>query len=360
MTMSESIDWERLARYVSGEASAAESAEVTRWMADDASHRELVASLERRWQSSGSPIEVDVDVAWSRLAARLPATGPEKVRVIPISRPPVPLARRLLPLAAAVVLAAGLGVAWYAVGGRGRASSGRAVAAGTIEERTGTGERRSLDLPDGSRVVLGVRSSVRATVATSARDVYLEGEALFTVRHDAARPFRVHAAGVVTEDLGTAFAVRAYPGDSAVRVAVTEGEVNLRREGETAGAGAVLRPRDVALLGREGSPEIRRDQPVDRVLAWSRGELIFDDTPLSAVIAEVERWYDVDVQLSDPSLASKHLTAEFRGEALDDVLNVIAVSLELRVERSGRNVVLRPGGRALIAPAAPHRVEAAG
>jgi ferric-dicitrate binding protein FerR (iron transport regulator) len=64
---------------------------------------------------------------------------------------------------------------------------------------------------------------------TSTREVFLEGQAFLRVRHDSTRPFVVNAGGTRAIDLGTAFEVRAYPNEG-VRVAVTEGVVEVRRE----------------------------------------------------------------------------------------------------------------------------------
>ena len=81
--------------------------------------------------------------------------------------------------------------------------------------------------------MLNAESRLRypADFGATARDVELVGEGYFEVVHDSTRPFRVHAGGSVTEDLGTHFVVRAYPELRHVDVAVTEGLVSLHREG---------------------------------------------------------------------------------------------------------------------------------
>src|SRR5690349_5983425 len=87
------------------------------------------------------------------------------------------------------------------------------------EFATGRGQRATIRLVDGSRVELGYASTLRVRqIDGGRRELFLEGEAVFDVVHDESRPFIVHAANATTEDLGTVFSVRAYPGDSAVRV----------------------------------------------------------------------------------------------------------------------------------------------
>lgn len=68
------------------------------------------------------------------------------------------------------------------------------------------------------------------------------------------------------------------------------------------------------------------------------GELIFDNAPFREVIIQLERQYDLQVELSDSTFLSRHLTAGFGKEPVDDVLYTIALSLDLRYRRSGRTV----------------------
>jgi transmembrane sensor len=268
--------------------------------------------------------------------------------------------------AAAIVVIAGTTIVWRRIARQPDGSLGSSAAVAS-SQRTGPGERRVIALPDGSQATLGAASELRLGDGFAAgrgggvRDVFLRGEAIFAVRHDPRRSFRVHAGGAVAEDIGTSFGVRAYPGERGVRVAVSEGSVSLRREGSDSAAAAVLRARDVGRLSDTGDAIVAHGQSVERLLAWASGELAFDDAPLAEVLPELERWYDVEIRLGDPGLGARHLTATFHGEGIDEVLRVVSMSLELRVERQGRVVTLHPAGSPAMQemrPAAPRRVEA--
>ena len=80
---------------------------------------------------------------------------------------------------------------------------------------------------------------------------------------------------------------------------------------------------------------------VASALAWTRGELMFDDSPLSEVLPAIERRFDVTVT-ADPALAGRRLTARFTAQSLDDVLTALRVALGVRVVISGRTVSLTP------------------
>jgi len=178
---------------------------------------------------------------------------------------------------------------------------------------TGPGRHRAIALADGSRIALN--GDTRLTMsAGDERAIQLErGEALFTVRHDAARPFSVTVAGATISDVGTVFNVVRDQG--ATRVSVAEGVVlwNPTREAVRLGAGQRLRAED-------GSPTLEL-APVDvaAVGGWARGWLSYDGTPLRTVAADVSRALGVEVTVS-PMAAGRPVRGVLR---LDGGANVV-------------------------------------
>jgi ferric-dicitrate binding protein FerR (iron transport regulator) len=346
--MSDQLEWDRLARYVSGEADAGERQEVERWASADPRNRATLDAAQRRWQASLEPGAWDVDRAWNRVQAKLHDRPPV---VLPFAVPAGTsrawlTAMRLIPLAAAAVIVLLVGI-WKRDLILGLTDSAPQVATGSQVLESPVGEQRSFDLPDGSTVLLGAASTLRldARFGVDSREVHLEGQAFLRVTHDAARPFVVIAGGTRTVDLGTAFEVRAYPSE-AIRVVVTEGSVEVRREQGNAEPVAVLQAGDVARVGT-GTADVLRQQDVDRLLGWMRGELSFNDAPLSEVARELERWFNVDCRIENQDISDLHLTVSFRiGESLEEILNVVGLALSsqgVRAERAGRTVTFRSG-----------------
>jgi transmembrane sensor len=372
--MIENADWERLARYLAGECTPSDRAEIERWIAASPERRELVASMERPWASASRARErVDVDGAWARLRQELPnAARRAPSDSVDIFGAPLPehasrspwVARVAGIAAAAVIIVGGALVLRNVFDADGRGSDSVAIAPAT-EVRTAAGERRTLRLPDGSEVTLGVASRMKidSSFGRQYRDVLLEGEALFRVTHDSAKAFRVWVGGAVAVDLGTEFVVRAYPETDEVRVGVTEGAVGFARRGGSPWEVAVLHARDIGLLKDTArTATVRHDQDMSRLLAWTTGSLVFDNTPLSQVALELSRWYDVNVRVADPVLANRLLTVTFAPqEQLDEVLRVIGLQFDARVEREGRVITFRPNAGATIdirraSPSAPTEV----
>jgi len=322
-----------LERYLAGDASAGEAQAVRDWLAEDppAEHAALLEDLRliRRVVANRVP-DTSVEGAWAKASKSL--------------RP----SRRFLMavIAAAAVVVAVVG-GWAVLG---RAPAWREVS-------TAVGHRTVVRLRDGTQITLAPKSRLRYTAdyGKAQRDVYLDGEAYFQVTLDTHHPFRVHTARSITEDLGTAFVVRAYVEQPTTEVVGAEGRVALWRADTSrtsaalearpdARPGLVLAARDLGRLDADGGVTLRRGIDVARQLAWTSGVLAFDGAPLRDVVLTLGRWYNVDVHLesADSALGARRLTATFTNESIDRVVERIALTLGLRVERGpGSVVVLR-------------------
>lgn len=338
--MNNDIDWIELANHLAGRVPSDDGAALERWMGDDPRRQRIIEGLREVWEQSGAirtPAgEVDVQAGWRTVERRLGAS----LRPGRMARGRAAIRRALpavLRTAAAVLITAGAA----AIVARGNHRP-RAVAIREI--RTDKGQRAEFRLDDGSRVVLGADSRLRwgTTLGSGPRDVYLEGQALFDVAHDVVRPFRVHAGAAVAEDIGTAFVVRAYADDPRVVVAVTQGVVALEHERHQRSSRTVLRAGDVGTLAADAPPTVRRDVDVQPYLAFSTGRLVFDHTPVPEALRELQRWYDVQVILTDSTLARETVSASFTDEGLSDIVAMLAASLDARVVWHGRTARLSP------------------
>ncbi len=347
--MTDTFNWQLLAAYLSGEGSADERAAVEAWIAAEPGRAALVAGLGDVWRHSARPRDeappVDVAAAHERLRARVATLhGAAKSRRTLALAPPTPHRSHRTALA----YAAGLTIAMALVT--------IVLHAPGIPDReftTARGERVTIRLADGTRVTLGAASRLRiprAYAHDGARDVALEGEALFTVHHDPSHPFVVRVAHGMVRDVGTTFAVQAYPEDATARVAVAEGQVSITRRGNRWGGvhgthqAEPLTQGDLAIVS-DTSVAVIHGADVGALTSWAQGQLVFKDTPLRDVVAELGRWYAVDVRLADPRLAVLRLTASFDTESLPEALRVISLALNLRAERAGDTVTFHSASR---------------
>lgn len=329
--LSDSPDWQLIDRYLAGESSPEERAFVQAWIDARPGRAETLASL--RTSNRAPKDQWDVGAAWSRFSQRV---QPPLVRELPVRRAGSTMIWRI---AALIVIAVGLPAAWMV------ARRARPVAPLAMREVfTLNGQRTTITLDDGSRVSLNGASHLRydAAFGKKHRDVYLDGEAFFEVSHDASRPFRVHAHAALAEDLGTKFTVSAYPDQPSVEVAVSEGLVALGRD-SVAGAQPVrLSADDVGVLAESGAPTVTHSASLDRYTGWTGGSLVLDGVSLRRATAELQRWYDVDITITDSALAARPVVARFHGESAQRAIEALSLALGARVDRRGSTYVISP------------------
>ncbi|MBV8501566.1 MAG: FecR domain-containing protein [Paucibacter sp.] len=186
---------------------------------------------------------------------------------------------------------------------------------------TRVGEQQNVLLDDGSRMVLNTNTQVHVKMGTQERSIRVDkGEALFEVAKDSRRPFVVRAAGSEVVAVGTVFSVRLGAGaaqpEDAVAVTLVEGRVTVRPAGGLLSAGAApaqpisMQAGDqVRLVKAQDRPydvtTAHLDKPdVERLVAWKRGEVVFDDVSLSEAVGEMNRYSKTRLVLRDDAILS--------------------------------------------------------
>ena len=203
---------------------------------------------------------------------------------------------------------------------------------------TQTGERRSFALPDGSTAFLNADSALSVYFTPTERRLRLfRGQGIFTVAHDAARPFVVEAEGGITRALGTVFDVDIRPRD--VAVTVLEGTVGISTDpfADTVVAGLDHRVTYVAGM----PPSHAEPVDADSETAWRRGKMIFNGRPLGDVIGEMERYRGGRIVVVGDGLRALPVTGLFDLDETDAVLEVIEQTLPVRVTRLPFLTVIR-------------------
>jgi ferric-dicitrate binding protein FerR (iron transport regulator) len=314
------FDWDLFLHYRANECTATERERFERWLAADPDRRRMA----------------DATIIAAERMAR-----PHRPLRLPRSRS---VTARWPTLVAAGVIGVVVGLGSWQLTLRDHAHAASTLAREHVIA-TRAGERADAQLPDGSHVILGPASTLRYAAAlltggAQSRDVALTGEAFFEVVHDTAHPFRVHTRGTTTEDVGTAFDLRAYETDSAVRIVVASGAVSVRA---IAHPSPLVLPRGtIGVVDPAGDVRITSHVAIDRYLAWTKGQLVFTNTPLPVAVLELGRWFDLDIRLGAPQLAPRSLTATFADDPVPDVLHALEESLDVKAIVDGHTVRLDP------------------
>src|SRR5207247_4445006 len=123
------------------------------------------------------------------------------------------------------------------------------------------------------------------------------------------------AGGSLSRVVATRFDVRVLNNEHFVRVVVTHGQVRFARA-QSADPGPLLAAGDLARLGVKGDPKVTRAADTTRLVSWTRGTLVFNRTPMREALAELSRWYDVDLSVASGSADDRTFTATLTDQSL--------------------------------------------
>lgn len=353
---------EVLIRHLAGIASPRSDEALRRWIEEDPAFAEHAARVRAAWQEASVVDEqYDPEPALTRVLARIDrGVGDTPPGPRPVARSPVRTARRRPGAAPALAPGGGASIAarpvrsarpsrlwlrWAAVAVlvAGATSWGWHVLRGPelVTRATTAGQRATLRLGDGSVVLLGPETELRfpARFRGASRDVWLRGTAYFNVTRDN-RPFTVLAGGTITRVLGTRFVVRAHDNDARVEVIVEEGRVAVRRDTAPETAAAVVSQGQLARVPERGAAEVVDGADIDALLSWTEGRVVFTAQPLAEVVRELQRWYGQRIRIADPHVRERRVTLSFEDASLDEILEVLAASLALRIESEAGGIAL--------------------
>lgn len=229
----------------------------------------------------------------------------------------------------ALLLALGIRMAWAPSTNRNVLNT----ATGSLYT-TANGQRATVTLADGTRVLLNVgsRLDVPTNYGITTRELRLSGEAHFSVKQSQGVPLTVTAGSGTAKVLGTEFVVRHYATDTATIIAVHEGKVAVQSTVLTANQEVFVR----------GSSLTEVQTANANRFSFAKGQLILDGGPLRDAIPELNRWYNVDIRLGDLALGNERLAWKSPDGSISDLVSILELAMPVRVERSGRTITLYP------------------
>jgi transmembrane sensor len=204
------------------------------------------------------------------------------------------------------------------------------------------GATRAIRLADGTQVRLNAASTLRVSLGAEARRVALgDGEAAFDVTHDPRRPFLIRVGDSQVRVVGTEFDLRHRSGET--ELTVRRGVVEVRP-----GEGAAQPVRVVAgeqLAHRDGAATTRVEAvDPDEAFAWTEGQLIYRDRPLSEVAADLSRRFGRPVMMADARTGEIRFTGVLVTDSEAAVIRRLESFAPVKAEQTPEGIVLRRTG----------------
>jgi ferric-dicitrate binding protein FerR (iron transport regulator) len=311
-----------LIKYLLGEATAAEKVEVEAWLAATIENQAYFIRFRTVWERSkalAATEDVDVNAAWKLFQKRIHAPAKYATPLFLLGRWRV---------AALVLLAVGISLITY-VGLKDKPVP-------VLTAQTGNTVRKDT-LSDGSMITLNKNSTLtypeRFTKDT--RSVALKGEAFFRITPDKNKPFIITVNDVRIKVVGTSFNVRSENGLTEVIVAT--GIVQVQKGNKV----VALRPNEKAVVRPQDSIITKEEETAQLYQYYESREFVCDNTPLWKLVAVLNKAYDTTIVIGRPELRNLPLTTTFPNESLDRILQIISLTFNIEVEKTGTSIILK-------------------
>lgn len=186
------------------------------------------------------------------------------------------------------------------------------------------GKRFKIQLSDGTSVQLNAGTSLKYPVkflTGEKRQVFLNGEAFFSVTKDAEHPFIVNSENLNVEVFGTEFNVSAYPEDTDTEVVLVEGSVGMYNNSQTIKEATMLKPGTKGALNKENRSISTKKVNTQTYTSWMQGGLFFRNMPFKNIAKKIERQYNMKVVITNKQLEDETFNGNFNEEPIETILS---------------------------------------
>lgn len=314
-------------KYLSGGANEQEKAKILEWVRSDSSNAQFFSSLKHAWSLKSA----------EELAKE------EPVKSVPFSKEYIrengPATKRLLGVRRGFFIATALSVAALFVlffslhlSMKAKIESYKSEITFLLsqtdaqyEYSTPYGVKGRVELPDGSNVWLnsGSKISFPPKFEGEYREISFSGEGYFEVVSNPSKPMQIELnSGHKVNVLGTTFNLSSYNNDSMISLLLIKGEVNVKSPAK--GELLKVKPNEKLIIDLPAGKHLK-EMPKEFLptIGWKSGWLVFEETPLEEVFKKMERWYGQKIEVRDPAVLSKRLTAKFHEESAHQVLDLM-------------------------------------
>jgi ferric-dicitrate binding protein FerR (iron transport regulator) len=344
MEMSNTEYWDLLAKYFQGEASEQEKALLFAWKEEHPDNKAMFDNLKKVWKAVDKPADSyapDIEKGWQKFqsTARIPREHAAKEEITEASEKPQARTIRLQPWTyltrvAAVILVL-VGVVYVV-----KMSLKKELVTVTLATQH---EKQTFYLPDSSQIVLNKHSLLTYNSDFNEQDrvVHLTGEAFFEVKKAAGKTFTIHSGNTLTTVLGTSFTVSTQEGRTVVKVLT--GKVAFSSKDNPEATRVLLTPGLKAI--ETGNGQISKSEIQDEnFLAWKDNRLTFNNTSMKEVVATLESFFGVPIEVTDTRLLGCRFTGTYDNPSLQEIIDVLVVSVDLTYsQKNGQYVFFGPG-----------------
>jgi transmembrane sensor len=331
MNQDQTID-DLLAKFLADETDTHESDTISEWIIASEDNQKTFDHSKIIWDGAKNQQKVDVDAAWTKLniAKKTGIESTDNQEIKPIVK--LNWMSNFLKIAAVLVVLFGL---WFV--------AAKKFTTPQNDVLTFNSGSQSIEkiLPDGTNILLSKNSKITypKSFEGDTREINLTGEGFFDVHHDAAHPFIIHTQGTDVRVLGTSFNVRAY--DAQVQVLVKIGRVQFSKKNNQV---ILTKGQKGEILANANTIIKSEVAEVEAFVKEKLNSFVFNKMSLDEVAQTLSQRFGKTIKFGQDNIKNCKLTATFENEKLENIIDVIAETFNLKVDNQVDTIVLSGQG----------------
>lgn len=245
--------------------------------------------------------------------------------------------------------------------------SGEKLLAREVNEiSTRPGSKSKVELPDGSIVWLNAGSTLtyNKDYGQTQREVTLSGEGYFDVMKMKGIPFIIHTSTINIKVLGTVFNVKAYPEDKHTETSLIRGKIEVTIKNRpndkiflSPSEKLIVENDEIIQKEKKASKEYSEAMPISTLMSvnklkydaadstvaeteWIKNRLVFRNESFAELAVRMERWYDVEIEITDAGLSGEHLNGIFEDESISQALDELKEFITFHYEQKGNKIII--------------------
>ncbi|WP_412468476.1 FecR family protein [Pedobacter sp. KLB.chiD] len=217
--------------------------------------------------------------------------------------------------------------------------------------QTDYGMIKTITLPDGSEVTLNGNSKISYAegFGDGPREVWIDGEALFKVKHinvdtnhiQPAEKFIVHCRDLNIEVLGTTFNVKSRHEKTTVGLITGKIRVDYVDEAKHRKQ-FVMKPGDLIKHAEESNLVHQKMVNPQHLTAWINRQLVFQNASLEEMIGVLQDDLGYEVLLKDKKLSELKVEGEINVASVKELLQILSTTLHLNITTSNKKITITP------------------
>ena len=329
------FDWEIIANILADEATPEEKQIFDVWISSNNENQAHFNDLKKIWNQTGTLNEydlIDINAAREKVKRRIKIQGYNKFLIV----------RRLLKVASVIVFIMGISLLAYLLFQK----EGSECLQYT-ESVTKNGEKIQLVLSDGTKIWINSGSSLKYPEVFNGkkREVFLEGEAFFDVSQIRNEPFIVATSLLQVEVLGTEFNISSYPNDEIIETTLVTGSIKITgidAESKFGKETYTLKPNDQATFFKNNNTLVIDEVIPQYYTSWKDGRLYFNNETFENIAKKLERWYDVEIELTGSELKQNRYTCIVdKDKTIGHVLKLLNICTPIEYFIEGKTIIIK-------------------